>query len=68
MAMLELYAQAWVVDGKMADLIRDAWFRGEIDEDQALHAWSGVTRHAPTATDGDLLRDFVSQFEPPTTG
>ena len=37
--MLETYAKAWVMDEEMVDLIRDAWYRGEIDEDQARLAW-----------------------------
>ena len=36
--MLDIYAQAWVVDEEMANLIRDAWYRGEIDDDQAVTA------------------------------
>ena len=37
--MQEIYLQAWLIYEEMANLIRDAWYRGGIDEDQALQAW-----------------------------
>ena len=44
MAMLEIYAKAWVVDKEMADLIRDAWYRGEIDDQDVRLAWCLIAR------------------------
>ena len=41
--MLEIYAQAWVVDEEMANVIRDAWYRREIDDLEAELAWWSVT-------------------------
>ena len=49
--MLEFYVQAWVIDEEMADLIRDAWYQGTIDEDQAITAWAEIANRC-TATSG----------------
>ena len=37
--MLEICANAWVIDEELANLVRDAWYRQEIDDIQAWLAW-----------------------------
>ena len=45
LAMLsEIYIEALLVDEDLADLVWEAWSRGDIDDKQALEAWLQHTR------------------------
>jgi len=37
--LCEIYVEAWLVDEELADLVWEAWGKGEIDDQLTVLAW-----------------------------
>ncbi len=50
--LTEIYIEALLVDKELADLVCDAWDKGEIDDQVAWIAWWLLTLNAKRHLDG----------------